>query len=110
MTENDFAGALAPSERRHSDRKKLIVDVHFEGGDATGIANTRDIGIGGLYMLTNAYLESGTPIVVCLSIGGKEICINGAVVYTDPGQGVGIRFHNISQEILEILRRELDIA
>ncbi len=40
--------ALSPAERRHSDRKKLIVNVDYEGGDGTGLANTRDISNGGL--------------------------------------------------------------
>ncbi|HEY8561859.1 MAG TPA: PilZ domain-containing protein [Pyrinomonadaceae bacterium] len=110
MTEKNFAGVLAPLERRSADRKKLIVDVHFEGGDATGIANTRDIGLGGLYMTTSAQLESGTEILMRLIIGGKEISINGAVVYTDPGQGVGVRFQNVSPENARLLEQELELA
>jgi hypothetical protein len=110
MTEKDFAEAPAPSERRYSDRKKLIVDVNFDGGDATGIANTRDIGIGGLYMTTNARLETGMPILIRMTIAGKEISLNGAVVYTDPGQGVGVRFHNVSEDAAELLKQELEIA
>ena len=110
MTEKDFAEALAPSERRQSDRKKLIVDVNFDGGDATGIANTRDIGIGGLYMTTNAGLETGMPILIRMSIGGREITLNGTVVYTDPGHGVGVRFQNVSEENAALLKRELELA
>jgi hypothetical protein len=110
MTEKDFAEALAPSERRSSDRKKLIVDVSFDGGDATGIANTRDIGVGGLYMTSNARLENGTPILIRMTIGGREVSLNGAVVYTDPGHGVGVRFHNLSEEDAGLLMRELEIA
>ena len=110
MTENDFAEALTPSEKRQSNRKKLIVDVNFNGGDATGIANTRDIGIGGLYMTTNANLETGTPIFMRITVDGKEISLNGAVVYTDPGQGVGVRFHDLSEESAELLKQELDLA
>lgn len=110
MTEKDFTEALAPSEKRRSDRKKLIVDVNFEGGDATGIANTRDIGIGGLYMTTSARLETGMPIFMRITVGGKEISLNGSVVYTDPGHGVGVRFHNVTEENAELLRQELDLA
>jgi len=110
MTEKDFAEALAPSERRDSDRKKLIVDVNFNGGDATGIANTRDIGIGGLYMTTNADLDTGTPISMRMTLGGREISISGAVVYTDPGQGVGVRFQNVSDENAALLKKELELA
>lgn len=109
MTEKDFAEALAPSERRKSDRKKLIIDVKFEGGDATGIANTRDIGIGGLYMTTNAALEMGTPIFLKMSVGNREISFNGKVVYTDPGQGVGVRFQDIAEADEAFLKEELDL-
>ena len=49
MVEIDTDGGVSASDRRTSDRKKLIVDVMFDGGDGTGIASTRDIGAGGLY-------------------------------------------------------------
>jgi Tfp pilus assembly protein PilZ len=110
MTENNFTEALSPSEKRQSDRKKLIVDVNFNGGDATGIANTRDIGIGGLYMTTNAKLDTGTMIFMRMTVGGKEVALSGAVVYTDPGQGVGVRFQNVSDENAELLKEELGLA
>jgi len=101
--------ALSPSEKRSSDRKKLIVNVDFEGGNGTGIANTRDIGIGGLYMLTSAELEIGTPIFMRMIIGGEEVGLDGVITYTDPGQGVGIRFQAMSEKNEEILRRELHL-
>lgn len=101
--------ALAPSERRRSDRRKLIVDVNFEGGDATGIANTRDIGVGGLYMTTNANLEMGAPVFMRMTVGEKEISLEGVVVYTDPAQGVGVRFQNLPDEISALLKQELDL-
>lgn len=95
MSEIDLKDARSPSERRTSDRKKLIVDVRFEGGDGTGIANTRDIGSGGLYMTTTAPLELGVPIVMALSIGERLMNIQGTVVYSDPGHGVGVRFRDL---------------
>jgi hypothetical protein len=109
MLTKDPDEALAPSERRQSDRKKLIINVDFEGGDATGIANTRDIGIGGLYMLTGARLEVGAPLRLRLTLGGRELSIRGTVAYTDPGQGVGVRFHDLSEEDLALLKKELDL-
>lgn len=101
--------ALSPSERRQSDRKKLIVNVNYGGGDGTGIANTRDVGIGGLYMLTNAALEVGTPLFLQMTVGGEEIGIDGVVTYSDPGHGVGIRFQAMSEKNEEILKRELHL-
>lgn len=100
---------LAPSERRQSNRKKMIVNVDFEGGDATGIANTRDIGIGGLYMATGTDFEVGTPIQMRLTLGGREVSFNGTVAYTDPRQGVGVRFQNLSEDDRTLLKKELDL-
>lgn len=101
--------ALAPSERRQSDRRKLIINVNFEGGDGTGIANTRDIGIGGLYMITNAPLEVGAPLFIRMSIGGEELGLDGVVTYTDPDHGVGIRFQSLSEKNEALLKRELHL-
>ncbi len=101
--------ALAPSERRQSDRRKLIVNVDYEGGDGTGIANTRDISVGGLYMITNAPLETGTPLFVRMTLGGEEIGLNGVVAYTNPDHGVGVRFQTISEENEALLKRELNL-
>lgn len=108
MTKNEFAENVSASEKRGSDRKKLIIDVRFNDGDATAIANTRDIGIGGLYMTTNAKLEIGTPISMSMTFDTKEISLSGVVVYTDPGQGVGVRFDNLSPENESLLLHELN--
>ncbi len=110
MTEKNFGKALSPAERRDSDRKKLIVDVRYEGGDGTGIANTRDIGVGGLYMTTSAILDIGTPILMAISVNGRSMKLNGVVVYTDPGHGVGVRFKDILVDDLNFLRGELELT
>jgi len=109
MTVQDPNAALSPSERRGTDRKKLIIDVRFDGGDGTGIANTRDIGVGGLYMTTTAILDQGTPILMTLSIGTRTLSISGTVVYSDPGHGVGVRFKNLDAGDEAFLRAELDL-
>ncbi len=109
MTSKEPDEALAPSEKRGSDRKKLIINVEYEGGDGTGIANTRDIGIGGLYMLTSAPLETGAPLFMRMTVGGNELGLDGVVTYTDPGHGVGIRFQAMSETNERILKKELHL-
>ncbi|NNF00252.1 MAG: PilZ domain-containing protein [Pyrinomonadaceae bacterium] len=101
--------ALSAQERRQSDRKKLIVGVSFEGGDATGIANTRDIGVGGLYIATNADLESGQEISMEMTFGGEDFNVKGVVAYVDAGQGVGVRFKDLTIENVTTLKRELEL-
>lgn len=110
MTEHEHGEAASASERRISDRKKLIVDVRYEGGDGTGIANTRDIGIGGLYMTTTSAIDIGTPILMSISVSGRLMKLGGLVVYTDPGQGVGVRFKDVAPDDLDFIRNELNIA
>ena len=109
MQSNNPEDALAPKERRKSDRKKLIVDVRFDGGDATGIANTRDIGIGGLYITTNANLNTGDEIAMEMMIAGEQMSVRGVVAYADPGQGVGVRFRELSAEAEALLKKELEM-
>jgi hypothetical protein len=110
MTFNKPENALSTSERRNADRKKLIVIVHFNGGDTLGIANTRDIGIGGLYMTTKETFTIGTHLTMRMTIGEHDVSLNGIVVYLDDGAGIGIRFHNLSDEHQELLNRELNLA
>jgi len=108
MAEDEENDATS-DERRRADRKKLIVDVRFDGGDGTGIANTRDIGLGGLYMTTTAPLDQGVPIVMTLNVGPRTMNISGVVAYSDPGHGVGVRFKNLASEDEEFLKEELHL-
>jgi hypothetical protein len=110
MAETDLSDARSSAERRGSDRKKLIVDVRFDGGDGTGIANTRDIGVGGLYMTTTAALAMGTPILMILNIAERTLELNGTVVYSDPGHGVGVRFRDLNDEDRDFLTQELQLG
>ena len=107
MSETESTASV--SDRREFERKKLIVDVKFDGGDGTGIANTRDIGIGGLYMTTSAPLDIGSDIVMTLTIDGRSIQLAGTVVYSDPGHGVGVRFKDIAPADLDLMKSHLNI-
>ncbi len=110
MAEIELGEAVSPSERRIASRKKLIIDVRFEDGDGTGIANTRDIGVGGLYMTTTATLDTGMPIIMTVSIGGRTLNLKGVVVYSDPGHGVGVRFKDLDPVDEELLQKELALS
>ncbi|KXK00962.1 MAG: PilZ domain protein [Acidobacteria bacterium OLB17] len=110
MMKPDSEGDLHTADRRQNDRKKLIVDVRFEGGDATGIANTRDIGSGGFYMTTTAELETGMHLIATLTLNGREMRLSGVVAYTDPGHGVGVRFKDIDEDDLRYLESELGLG
>jgi PilZ domain len=95
-------------ERRQNDRSRLIVDVFFDGKDATGVASTQDIGVGGLYMNTQTDLPEGTLLLMRIPLGDdQQIVVNGEVVYKNPGRGVGVRFHGLSMADRALLEMEL---
>jgi hypothetical protein len=97
-----------PDERRQYDRSRLIVDVFFDGNDATGVASTKDISVGGFYMNTQANLPEGASLLVRIPLGdGRQIIANADVVYSNPGRGVGLRFKNLSDENRTLIESEL---
>ena len=107
MDENQNDVTQPQDERRSFDRSRLIVDVFFDGSDATGIASTKDISAGGLYMNTQADLPDGAVLLLRIPLGGdQQIVVNAEVVYSNPGRGVGVRFHNLPAEA----RRALELA
>ena len=100
----------APSadERRKHDRSRLIVDVFYNGRDATGVASTQDISVGGLYMNTQADLPEGSVLLLRIPLpGGQEVIVNGEVAYINPGNGVGVRFQGLPAEGRALLESEL---
>jgi hypothetical protein len=85
----------------------LIVDVFFNGQDATGVASTKDISVGGLYMNTQADLPEGSVLTLKIPIGTENVVVNAEVIYSNPGHGVGVRFHGLTERDREMMQREL---
>lgn len=95
-------------ERRGHDRSRLIVDVFFDGQDATGVASTKDISPGGLYMNTQTEIPEGATLVVRIPFRPEtEVVCNAVVVYSNPGRGVGLRFQELPDEARAVLEREV---
>ena len=107
MSDEDRSEDISQEERRQHDRARLIVDVQFEGREATGVASTRDISAGGLYMSTQADIPVGATLTLRIPIGGGHVVVKGDVVYTNPNRGVGVRFHRLGDAARELLEREL---
>lgn len=95
-------------ERRRHDRSRIIIDVFYDGKDATGVASTQDISIGGLYMTTKADLPEGSVLLVRIPFGEwKQVVVNAEVVYSNSGNGVGLRFQGLSAADRALLELEL---
>jgi PilZ domain len=106
---NDVDGGFqSPEERRVHDRSRLILDVFFDGHDVTGVASTKDISPGGLYMNTQADIPEGAFLMVRIPFGTDvQIICKAEVIYSNPGSGVGLRFHELTDEARAVLEREV---
>ena len=107
MSEQIESGDLSPDERRQFNRSRLIVDVHFDGADSTGVAGTKDISLGGLYLDTQVEIPEGSTLMLRIPLGGQHVIVKADVVYSNPGHGVGVRFHRLSEEARILMQREL---
>lgn len=111
MIEDTDTESRFQEERRRYYRSRLIVDVHFDGTDATGVASVTDISVGGFYMNTQANLPKGTMLMVRIPVAqGKEIVARAQVVYSNPGKGVGVRFQELSDDDRELIDQEIGSA
>lgn len=107
MADEDQSDEISPDERRQFDRSRLIVDVHFDGADSTGVAGTKDISLGGLYLSTQSLLPLGVTLTLRIPLGGEHVIVKADVVYSNPGHGVGVRFHRLPDETRALMEREL---
>jgi hypothetical protein len=107
MSDLEADATLQQDERRRHDRSRLIVDVFFDGRDATGVASTKDISVGGLYMNTQAVVPEGSVLTLRLPFGEEQVVVNAEVVYSNPGHGVGVRFQGLTEKDRALMEREL---
>lgn len=106
MAEDDDDAYQLPDERRAHDRSRLILDVFFDGQDVTGVASSKDISPGGLYMNTQANIPEGAFLMVRIPFSEDvQVVCNAEVIYSNPGRGVGLRFHNLTDEVRATLER-----
>ncbi|MFL6285520.1 MAG: PilZ domain-containing protein [Pyrinomonadaceae bacterium] len=104
----NFVNSESPEdERRRYERSRLIIDVYFNGADLTGVAGTKDISPGGLYMNTQAEIPEGSILTLRIPMAGRDIVCNGEVVYSNAGRGVGVNFQGLSDEDRAHLERTL---
>ncbi|MGH9900848.1 MAG: PilZ domain-containing protein [Pyrinomonadaceae bacterium] len=92
-------------ERRGHDRSRLIVDVFFDGADMTGVASTKDISAGGLYMNTREELPEGALLTLRVPFAEGDVVVNAEVIYSNPGRGVGVRFHGLPESGRAVVER-----
>jgi hypothetical protein len=107
VTDEDRSDEISADERREHDRSRLIVEVHFDGAESTGVASTKDISLGGLYLTTQTRIPVGATLALRIPLGNEHIVVKGEVVYSHPGEGIGVKFRQLSDEARTLIERSV---
>lgn len=106
--DNDLLSKIAEiDERRKDERTRVILDLHYDGHDATGVASLRDISLGGLYMQTNEEIAVGSELHLRVPLGNEYVIARAQVVYVNQGDGVGVKFLALSDNARTLLEQQL---
>jgi len=58
-------------------------------------------------MSTQADIAIGDTLALRIPLGEQHVVVKADVVYSNPGHGVGVRFHRLTPEVRELMEREL---
>jgi hypothetical protein len=97
------------TDRRIASRFTLIANAEVIDlkNDAHLKARTSDISIGGCYLDMVNPLPPGTAIRVQINNQNETFTATGAVVFSNTNMGMGIRFSDVEDAQLEVLKKWL---
>jgi uncharacterized protein (TIGR02266 family) len=99
----------AGAERRQAVRESIKLGVRFTTAQELARAvhaSTKNIGMGGLCLLTRKSYEAGTPLSVTIELGGGETMqVAATVAWSRPGKAIGVRFMELDDAQRERLAR-----
>lgn len=112
----DRLAARLEMRRREHPRRPLRVKVDFYEGDDEGVAHTRDLSVGGMFLRMDEPPRPGTRLQLIFGLPGPEcptVRALGEVVRrqeAEPGPGgrpagCGIRFARVGQRDLDAIAR-----
>jgi PilZ domain len=101
---------LLPRSPRKYPRYQLDVPVELflEGSPRPILARTSDIGLGGCYVPLLTPPRVGIGLRIVLWLGQGRPTVQGRVVFSNRGVGMGIEFGKMSKESRELLRAFLE--
>lgn len=109
FSNEEQAEPFSNDERRLHDRSRLIVDVHFDGGESTSVASSKDISLGGQY-ISPREIGVGAMLALRIPLAGDHVVVKCEVVYTNPRKGVGVKVRDLSDNARRSLQHGLPQA
>lgn len=83
----------------------------FEGwwdGSSTQSGRVVDLSVGGCFVQSTELPNGGQVIVVSIAVTGGQINIPAEVLYTEANQGFAVKFVDMPDGILNLLRKEVE--
>lgn len=97
------------AERRQEPRQPIRLGVRFSSAQDLAHAmrsSTKNIGLGGLCLLTQKSYERGTRLEVTIELGaGEAMRVGAEVAWARPGKAIGVRFLDLDDAQRERLKR-----
>jgi hypothetical protein len=106
---DEFERQSAGAERRRHPRLRSgnSVELQPHRGTAPIWGKAADLSVSGCFVEMPIPLKQGTRLKLGLWINESKLWVNGKVVNSRPGFGIGIQFMELSQEDVERLKQFL---
>ena len=86
------------SERRHNERKRILLEANWESMSHTHEARVDDVSLGGCFVNTYGKVELGEHVDLQIQLpSGEWLPLRGRVASYQPGVGFGIAFDSLSE-------------
>ena len=86
------------NERRHSQRKRILLEAKWQSMSRRHEARVDDISFGGCFVNTYGKVELGEPVNLEMKLpSGEWLPLRGIVASFQPGVGFGMSFRSLSE-------------
>lgn len=87
------------SERRNSERKRVLLEARWESMSRRHQARVDDVSLGGCFVNTYGPVELNEPVSLQILLpAGAWLNLRGTVVTYQPGVGFGMSFTSLSKD------------
>jgi hypothetical protein len=101
-----LTASIMAGERRHSERKRILLEAKWESMSRTHEARVDDVSLGGCFVNTYGKVELGEHVELEIQLpSGEWLPLRGSVASYQPGVGFGMSFSSLGAEESAILKQ-----
>jgi PilZ domain len=96
------------TERRKHPRIARPIEASWRGTSGASNCRIGDLSLGGCFIYSRATPGKGEATTVMATVADWSVALTGTVVHIDPGMGFAVRFHDLSADQVDDLRKILE--